>query len=151
VRRGNEASCDPDKERHKKGRSYHGSSVPPCSAPRGPRTRGDARRKEGTSGTRARAFRDPWEGSPEKRERSPFMDEQKNLTVLDYLEIVLRRKWLILIPFLLSATVAVYLCATLPPIYRSTTTILVEPQQVPENPCRSLRCAQGCHRPRADL
>ena len=61
------------------------------------------------------------------------MDEQKNLTVLDYLEIVLRRKWLILIPFLLSATVAVYLCATLPPIYRSTTTILVEPQQVPEN------------------
>ena len=49
------------------------------------------------------------------------------------LAIGLRRKWIILIPFLLSACVTLYLCATLPPIYRSETTILVEPQQVPED------------------
>jgi polysaccharide chain length determinant protein (PEP-CTERM system associated) len=45
----------------------------------------------------------------------------------------LRRKWTIIIPFLLAACVTVYLCTILPPIYRSETTILVEPQQVPED------------------
>ena len=49
------------------------------------------------------------------------------------LAIGLRRKWTILIPFLLAACVTLYLCVVLPPIYRSETTILVEPQQVPED------------------
>ena len=59
--------------------------------------------------------------------------EQESNPVLQYLDLALRKKWLILIPFLLSAVVSLYLCATLPPVYRSETTILVEPQQVPEN------------------
>ena len=57
--------------------------------------------------------------------------------VTEYLEILLRRKWLILIPFTISVVVSVYLCVTLPAIFRSETTILVEPQQVPENYVKS--------------
>jgi polysaccharide chain length determinant protein (PEP-CTERM system associated) len=49
------------------------------------------------------------------------------------LAIALRRKWLIVVPFVLSIIVTLYLCVVLPPIYRSETTILVEPQQVPED------------------
>jgi len=49
------------------------------------------------------------------------------------LAIGLRRKWTILVPFLLATCVTLYLCVVLPPIYRSETTILVEPQQVPED------------------
>ena len=47
--------------------------------------------------------------------------------------IAMRRKWTIILPFLLTACATVYLCMVLPPIYRSETTILVEPQQVPED------------------
>jgi len=59
--------------------------------------------------------------------------EPESNPVLQYLDLALHKKWMIIIPFLLSAVVSIYLCATLPPIYRSETTILVEPQQVPEN------------------
>jgi polysaccharide chain length determinant protein (PEP-CTERM system associated) len=45
----------------------------------------------------------------------------------------LRRKWTIIIPFLLAAVATVYVCIALPPVYRSETTILVEPQQVPQD------------------
>jgi len=53
--------------------------------------------------------------------------------ILHIIEVALRRKGTILVPFFLAAIVTLYLCVALPPIYRSETTILVEPQQVPEN------------------
>lgn len=58
---------------------------------------------------------------------------ESNNPIGQYLDVALRRKWLILPPFLLGIIVSLYLCATLPPIFKSETTILVEPQQVPEN------------------
>lgn len=51
----------------------------------------------------------------------------------DYIEVVRRRKWSLVIPFaaifLLSAAVAVIL----PPIYKSTSTILIEEQEIPSD------------------
>lgn len=61
----------------------------------------------------------------------PAIQEQNPL--LQYVDIALRRKWLIILPFCLAVAVSIVLCAKLPPVYRSETTILVEPQQVPEN------------------
>ncbi len=52
--------------------------------------------------------------------------------IMQYIDAAWRRKWLILIPFIIVAIITVYHCTTLPSIYRSETTILVEPQQVPE-------------------
>ena len=57
----------------------------------------------------------------------------ENQFPLHLIEVALRRKWSILVPFFLAASVTLYLCVALPPIYRSETTILVEPQQVPEH------------------
>ena len=48
-----------------------------------------------------------------------------------------RRKWLILIPTVVIAAVACVITYTLKDEYRSETTVLVVPQQVPENYVRS--------------
>jgi len=53
--------------------------------------------------------------------------------MLQYLDAALRRKWLIILPALVALTVAAYLAVVTPPLYQSETTILVEPQQIPEN------------------
>lgn len=54
------------------------------------------------------------------------------------LEIVLKRRWLIIIPFILSISAGIYLALTLPKIYQSQTLILVEPQRVPSDFVRSV-------------
>ena len=56
----------------------------------------------------------------------------------DIIEIVLRRRWFIIIPFCLSVIVGIYFSITLPKIYRSSTLILVQPQRVPVNYVRSV-------------
>jgi len=55
------------------------------------------------------------------------------LTLHDYFEIALRRKWWIIIPLILSVSGAAALTHVLPKLYRSSTLILVEPQKVPED------------------
>jgi polysaccharide chain length determinant protein (PEP-CTERM system associated) len=55
------------------------------------------------------------------------------LTIHDYLEIGLRRKWYIIIPFVLSVLVSAGVYKLLPKVYKATTLILVQPQNVPEN------------------
>jgi polysaccharide chain length determinant protein (PEP-CTERM system associated) len=55
----------------------------------------------------------------------------------DSLEIVLRRRWYLIIAFVLSVTMSVVLCFVLPKMYRSTTLILVEQQKVPEDYVKS--------------
>jgi uncharacterized protein involved in exopolysaccharide biosynthesis len=55
----------------------------------------------------------------------------------DALEILERRKWWIAAGAMLGALLGVGLCFVLPPSYRSTTMILVEPQTVPEDFVRS--------------
>ncbi len=51
----------------------------------------------------------------------------------DYIEIVLRRKWFIITPFIVSVIGIIVAFRIIPPMYKSTTQILVEPQKVSES------------------
>jgi len=59
-------------------------------------------------------------------------NQQKPFTIDNYIEIAVRRKWLIIIPFILSLIITPCLYWKLPKIYRSDASILVLPQKVPE-------------------
>lgn len=61
----------------------------------------------------------------------------RKFTPEDILRIVLRRKWLILLPLVLVSAATVVFTRGLPDDYRSETTILVVPQRVPESYVRS--------------
>lgn len=66
------------------------------------------------------------------RQNFPKPAEQTDFAFYDWLEIFYRRKWTIILPFIIISGVAAIVAFTLPPYYRSTTLILVERQQVPE-------------------
>ncbi|MDX9785246.1 MAG: GNVR domain-containing protein [Desulfobacterales bacterium] len=51
----------------------------------------------------------------------------------EIINIIVRRRWFIIIPFCLSTIVGSYLAFTMPKIYEASTLILVEPQRVPTN------------------
>lgn len=53
-------------------------------------------------------------------------------------EIILKRHWLLIIPFCLSMIVGIYLVITLPRVYESQTMILIQPQRVPTNIVRDI-------------
>ncbi|PYR76538.1 MAG: hypothetical protein DMF86_11890 [Acidobacteria bacterium] len=57
--------------------------------------------------------------------------------VEDILRIAWRRKWLIVLPFVVISTATVFVTKRLPNQYRSETVILVVPQKVPESYVRS--------------
>ena len=61
------------------------------------------------------------------------MNAAAPLTLADYWNIAVRRKWLIVGAILLSVAVAGLLCVVLPKSYRSSTLILVEDQKIPED------------------
>jgi polysaccharide chain length determinant protein (PEP-CTERM system associated) len=61
----------------------------------------------------------------------------RKFTPEDILRIVLRRKWLILLPLVAVSAATVVFTSGLPDEYRSETTILVVPQRVPESYVRS--------------
>ena len=50
----------------------------------------------------------------------------------DYLSIAWRRKFQILIPFIIALIITVVTVSLLPTLYRSTGTILIESQQIPQ-------------------
>lgn len=58
--------------------------------------------------------------------------EQSQNDILEYLKIAARRKWFLIIPVLLGTFIAFSVALKLPPIYRSTTLILVEQQRISE-------------------
>ncbi len=58
--------------------------------------------------------------------------KKENKSLLDLMEIVYRRKWVLILPIAGGLVIGIVLSLTLQPIYRSTTLILVEQQQVPE-------------------
>ena len=58
-------------------------------------------------------------------------------TITDYLDFIKRRKYYVLIPFLCIFLISVILSFVLPPIYKSSTTILIEGQQIPSEFVRS--------------
>ena len=51
----------------------------------------------------------------------------------DVISILVRRRWLILLPFALGLAVAPWVAARLPKVYRSETLIMVVPQRVPDS------------------
>lgn len=61
------------------------------------------------------------------------MNQHQSQMIQNYLEIFWRRKWWFVVPFILGAIITVAYTYSLPPLYRSSTLILVEPQKVPEN------------------
>jgi uncharacterized protein involved in exopolysaccharide biosynthesis len=60
------------------------------------------------------------------------MDTQPVMKLGDYVAILRRRKLQLIIPFLLILAASTTLAFTLPPMYRSQATILIERQEIPE-------------------
>ena len=58
--------------------------------------------------------------------------EEDVKSIGDYLSIAWRRKFLILIPFIIVISITVLTVFLLPPVYKSTGTILIESQQIPQ-------------------
>ena len=58
-------------------------------------------------------------------------------TMADYLGILRRRRGLIVTVFVLLSVIAVIVAFTLPPVYRSTATILIKEQEIPQEFVRS--------------
>ena len=56
----------------------------------------------------------------------------------EIIEIILRRRWYIIIPFCLSMMIGIYYALTLPKVYSARTLILLQPQRVPANYVRSI-------------
>ena len=65
-------------------------------------------------------------------------EKAESLNLDYYIDLVLRHRWLIIIPLCLSMVVGLYFAFTLPKIYQASTLILVEPQRVPEQFVRSI-------------
>ena len=63
--------------------------------------------------------------------------EARFSTLEDYKDFLRRRKWYIIIPWLLISGIAAGIAYMLPPVYRSTATILIESQQVPPDLIRT--------------
>lgn len=63
--------------------------------------------------------------------QADFEDEDSR-TIGDYLSIARRRKFHILVPFVVILGITLVTLFVLPPVYRSTGTILIESQQIPE-------------------
>lgn len=57
---------------------------------------------------------------------------QKNMTGQDYIDLFLRRKWWLLVPLIAATLIAAAYSYSIPPIYRSSTLILVERAKAPE-------------------
>jgi uncharacterized protein involved in exopolysaccharide biosynthesis len=67
------------------------------------------------------------------------MPPRTDLLKIDhYIELILRKRWLIIIPFCLAMIAGIYLAITMPKIYEASTLILIEPQSVPANFVRSI-------------
>lgn len=60
-------------------------------------------------------------------------EEQNGKTLGEYLEVLVRRKGLLLISFLTIGFLGFLLAMKLPPVYRSSATILIEDQQIPRS------------------
>lgn len=66
------------------------------------------------------------------------MASQDGLTINDYIGIARRRKWLIVTCIVVSMGISVLLCFLLPKSFRSSTTVLVESQKIPESYVKSV-------------
>lgn len=63
--------------------------------------------------------------------------ESQAPSIKDYLKIIKRRRKYLLIPFVIILTISSVLAVILPPVFRSTATILIEEQEIPPDLVRS--------------
>jgi uncharacterized protein involved in exopolysaccharide biosynthesis len=63
--------------------------------------------------------------------------EGEGLDVSEYLAVLRRRRWYMILPVVLIVPIVVFVALTLPPTYRSTATILIEQQQIPQDLVRT--------------
>lgn len=63
--------------------------------------------------------------------------ENQAIDIKDYLKIIKRRRKFLFIPFLVVAMISVLLAVLLPAMYRSSSTILIEAQEIPSELVRS--------------
>ena len=61
-----------------------------------------------------------------------------NLTPEYIVEIILRRRWYLIIPFCLTMLAGIFYAVSAPKIYEASTLILIEPQRVSENYVQSI-------------
>ena len=61
-----------------------------------------------------------------------------NFKIQHYLGLVIKYRWLLIVPFCISMGVGIYFAIILPKIYEARTLILVMPQRVPSNYVRSI-------------
>ena len=61
-----------------------------------------------------------------------MFEENKPFSPMDYIQIALRRKWLVILPLVIIVPISVALCFLLTKLYKAETTILVIPQTVPD-------------------
>ena len=66
------------------------------------------------------------------------MMNQTKITPSLIIDIIIKRRWIILIPLCLTIVAGIYLSWTLPRVYESSTLILVQPQKVPQNYVKSV-------------
>ena len=67
------------------------------------------------------------------------MTERDEKFKLDpYINLIFKRRWLIIIPFCLAMIVGIYLAITLPKVYQASTLIMIEPQTVPSSFVRTI-------------
>ncbi len=59
-------------------------------------------------------------------------EAQKSIKIDYYLDLVVRRRWLIIIPFCLAMIGGMFVSVTTPRIYEANTLILVEPKSIPD-------------------
>ena len=65
-------------------------------------------------------------------------EKQNTLQIHYYLELAVKRRWLLIIPFCIAMLGGIYLALTLPKIFQAKTLILVLPQRVPTDYVRSI-------------
>ena len=70
------------------------------------------------------------------------MDEQEGLGLTDYIAILRRRRWYLIVPAVVIFAVAVAVAMLMPATYRSEATILIEQQQIPQDLVRSTVMAE---------
>ena len=54
------------------------------------------------------------------------------------IDLIVKRRWYILVPFLIAVMVGIGLAIKLPRIYEASTLILIQPQRVPEEYVQSI-------------
>lgn len=62
-----------------------------------------------------------------------LVNEPTSVMIREYWTLIVRRKWLVLSMFLIGVTIAAVLCVVLPKSYRSSTSILIEDQKIPDD------------------